>query len=98
MIPPNTPLTDDSVALSNLLFNDFDVLFTDREKILRRASLIKATTMESISSAEVVLTVEDQSCCRKIRSRILLTGDDRVVLGNGVSIPIRSIHAVEFLA
>jgi len=83
-------------SFSRLHFKEYDVLSSPREQIRRKANLLKAVALESMNRAEVVLTFEDQTSCKKIRSRILATGDDQVMLDKGFSIPIHCIHFVEF--
>lgn len=73
-----------------------DVLKNPRDRIKRKANLVKAATLESINGTEVVLMVEDQNSCKKVRSRIIATADDQVVLTNGISLPIHCIHSVLF--
>jgi hypothetical protein len=45
---------------------------------------------------EVVLTLEDKDSQKKLRSRIIAAGNDRVMLDKGVSIPVQCIVNVEF--
>ncbi|MDZ4822527.1 MAG: hypothetical protein SH856_03625 [Flavobacteriales bacterium] len=86
----------DVETISQLNFKNEDVLPSNRERIKRRAGLLMAVALESIDHKEVVLTVEDQSSTKKLRSRILGTSDHDVLLEKGLRIPIRSIWSVEF--
>jgi hypothetical protein len=45
---------------------------------------------------EVVLTLEDHDSQKRLRSRIIATGNDRVMLDKGVSIPVNCIKHIEF--
>jgi uncharacterized protein (UPF0248 family) len=45
---------------------------------------------------EVVLTLEDKDSQKKLRSRIIAAGSDRVMLDKGISIPVHCILNVEF--
>ena len=89
-------LACDIEAISKLQFKKTDVLDTERQKIKRHASLLRAVVMESINKYEVVLTLEDHDSQKKLRSRIIATGNERVMLEQGVSIPISCIRHVEF--
>jgi hypothetical protein len=82
--------------ISKMVFSEHEVLKSDRERILRMASLLKASTLESIHPTEVVLTLGAKHETAKIRARIMATGDERVVLDGGFSIPIHCIYTVEF--
>jgi hypothetical protein len=88
--------SEEAEFFARMNFVDYDVLSSPREKIRRKANLLKAVALESLNKAEVILTVEDQHSCKKIRSRIVATGDDQVVLEKGFSLPIHCIHYVEF--
>ena len=81
-----------------MLFSEHEVLKSDRERILRMASLLKASTLESIHPTEVILTLGVKHETTKIRARIMATGDERVVLDGGLSIPIHCIYSVDFLS
>ena len=83
--------------ISQLAFKSSDVLATEREKVNRKANLLKAAVLDSISREEVVLTLEDNYSFKKLRSRVIATGDERVMLDKGLSIPVQCIHHVEFL-
>lgn len=87
--------SQDEEAISDLRFKNDDVLATPRQRIKRRAGLLMAIAMDE-GGSEVILTVEDQSSTKKLRSRILGTSDHHVVLEKGLTIPIRSIWSVEF--
>lgn len=80
----------------NMRFSENDVLSTEREKIKRKAHLLKAVVLESMNQTEVIITVEDQNSCKKVKSRVIATGDDRILLEKGLIIPINCIKEVEF--
>jgi acyl carrier protein len=86
----------DQETISKLVFKSSDVLNSEREKIRRNASLLKAAVLDSLSKIEVVLTLEDKESLKKLRSRIIATGDERVMLEAGLSIPVHCIKHVEF--
>ncbi len=94
----HTLSTREEVALLiQLKFKHTDVLTSERDRVKRKAKILVAQAIESRSKGEVILTMEDQHCQRKIKSRIIASGDDRVVLERGISLPIQCISDVEFL-
>jgi len=78
-------------------FNSNDVLGTKSEKTKRLALLLQAITMESISPTEVIIFTEMSDYCCKFTNRIIAAGDEKILLDDGKSIPINSIHKIEFL-
>lgn len=83
--------------IESLSFRTEDVLENQRAKIRRKADLLKAMTLEGINQTEVILTFQDQIELRRMRTRVVATADDHVVLAHGQSLPIHSILDVEFL-
>ncbi len=83
-------------TIANLLFKSSDALQTDRERVNRHASLLKAVVLESLSNQEVILTLEDQTSTKKLRTRIIATGNDKVMIDKGLTLPLRCIQMVEF--
>ena len=86
----------DMETLARMVFKTSDVLNTEKERIRRSASLLKAAVLDSLSQMEVILTLEDQDSSKKLRSRIIPTGNDRVLLDKGISIPVHCISGIEF--
>jgi len=74
-----------------------DVLTNQKHRMQRQASLLQAIALQAMQPTDVLLTIEGPRLCTRLRTRILATGDDRVVLEHGVSIPIQCIHRVEIL-
>jgi hypothetical protein len=86
----------DLETIARMVFKTQDVLNTEKERIRRSASLLKAAVLDSLSKMEVVLTLEDHDSQKRLRSRIIATGNDRVMLDKGVSIPVNCIKHIEF--
>jgi hypothetical protein len=86
----------DLETLARMVFKPQDVLNTEKERVRRSASLLKAAVLDSLSRVEVVLTLEDKESQKRLRSRIIAAGNDRVMLDKGVSIPVQCIINVEF--
>jgi hypothetical protein len=91
-----TPVDFETIALME--FGNHDVLTCHRERIRRHANLLRAALLEGINRSEVLLLVEDIKSVKKLRSRIIATGSDRVLLERGLSIPVHCIRTVEFLS
>lgn len=87
---------NDIRTITTMVFKDQDVLTTEREKMKRNASLLRASLLDSLHQLAVVLHVEDMESTRKVRSRIIATGDERVMLEQGLSIPVHCIRVIEF--
>lgn len=87
---------NDVEVIGTMVFKSTDVLVTEREKITRNAGLLKATVLDSLSEFQVVLVLEDMNSQKKLRSRIIATGNDRVMLEKGLTIPLFCIRSVEF--
>lgn len=75
-----------------------EVLQSQRQKIQRKAALLKAMTLEGIDQTEVILTYQDEIELRKMRTRVIATEDDSVVLQFGLTLPIHCILDVEFIS
>ncbi|MBL0316566.1 MAG: hypothetical protein IPP69_12580 [Flavobacteriales bacterium] len=85
-------------AITRMEFGKTDVLTNQRDRIRTHASLLRAAVLEGINHCEVWLLVEDLKSVKKLRSRIIATGNDRVLLERGLSIPVHCIRHVEFLS
>lgn len=85
-----------SDVISKLNFIDHEVLRTERDRIMRMASILRATTLESIHPTEVIITLEARHQVAKVRTRVMATGDERIMLDGGITIPIHCIRSIEF--
>ncbi len=91
------PHSDDDLFLINsMVFHVEDVLTSAREKVMRSANLMRAAVLDNVNNVAVVLIVQDCECQRKLRSRIIATGDQHVLLENGLTIPMNCISHIEF--
>jgi hypothetical protein len=86
----------DLETIARMVFKTQDVLNSEKERIRRSASLLKAAVLDSLNKVEVILTLEDKETQMKLRSRIIAAGNNRVMLDKGVSIPVHCIVNVEF--
>ena len=87
---------NDIHTIVNMVFKADDVLTTEREKVRRNASLLRASVLDSLHKQEVILHLEDRESEVKLRSRIIATGNERVMLEQGLSIPLQCIRNIEF--
>ena len=78
-------------------FTPTDVLKTKSEKNHRKANLINAATLDSISPTRVLihLLVNEQEKC--IKSCVKAVGNQQIIVGRGFAIPIHAIFQVEII-
>lgn len=86
----------DLEKIHRMVFKTQDVLNTEKDRIRRSANLLKAAVLDSLSKMEVILTLEDHDSQKRVRSRVIAAGNDRVMLDKGVSIPVHCISNIEF--
>ena len=73
-----------------------DVLKSIPQRVRRNAQLLKAATSESYPGQEVIITIEERMTCTRLRTQVVATGYDRVLLRGGISVPLACIHEVRF--
>lgn len=86
----------DLQAIRQFKYRVTDVLEKPQDRIKRASSLMKATLLDTISDSEAIVVVLADNDVKKLRSRVIAVGNERVMLERGVSIPIASIREVEF--
>lgn len=84
------------VAIQHLRFTASEVLCTERERVQRMASLLTASTLESIRPTTVRLRVRTDEEETEIVGRIMATGDERIMLDGGSTVPIHCIVSIHF--
>lgn len=90
------PHADKSI-LSKTNFTDKEVLASQFLRRKRQAKLLSAAAIDQTRKTEVILTIEEQNSCSRIKTGILALCDDRVLLNCGLSIPLNCIHHVQIL-
>jgi hypothetical protein len=81
--------------VENLKFPSTDVL-NDIEKIdERRSELGRALTLGNIEHAKIRIYFEDDSSCKVVETTVWGITDKRVILKQGVVIPIHRVHSVK---
>lgn len=86
-----------TINIHQLSTHSEEVLQNQRQKIKRKAALLKAMMLEGIDQTEVILTYQDQVELKKMKTRVIATEDDSVILPFGLILPIHCILDVEFL-
>lgn len=100
MLTINTFDLQNNIDFEQILCFEFapvDVLTTKAEKIHRKANLINAATLDSISPTFVMICLIENHQEKQIKSRIKAVGSQQVIIGRGFAIPIHAISKVEIL-
>lgn len=83
-------------AASKLVFKTTDVLQNRRQKLLRKAGLLRAMALDARTRGQVLLTIEDQTSEKKLRGRVVAAADDQVLMESGFVLPVNCILHIEF--
>jgi hypothetical protein len=86
----------DLQTIRQFKYHETDVLERPQDRIKRASSLMKATLLDTISGSEAIVIILADNDVKKLRSRVIAVGNERVMLERGVSIPLASIRDVEF--
>jgi hypothetical protein len=71
-------------------------VLTDSEKINeRRQDLHRALTLGNLEHSKIKIYFEDEETCRVVETTVWGVTDKRVILKQGVGIPINRIHSVK---
>ena len=89
---------DDFEQVLSFEFPPVDVLNTKAEKIKRKAKLINAATLESITPTHVILHLNINQEVKRIKSRVKAVGSQQIIIGRGYALPIHVIQKVEILS
>ncbi len=81
--------------IENLKFPSTEVL-TDKEKINeRKAELDRALTLGNREHSKIKIYFEDDSSCKVVETTVWGVTDKRVILKQGVVIPIHRVHSIK---
>ena len=81
--------------IADLRFPSSEVL-SEREKIVARQSdLDRALALGNLEHAKIRIYFEDDDCCKMVETTVWGVTDNRVILKQGVVIPISRIHSVQ---
>lgn len=82
--------------VESIEFTEEDVLPTVHERMKRLACLMRAISLEGMSAAPVTLWVVGLDKCYRLTSRVIAASNHQIMIEQGLRIPIKSIHRVEF--
>lgn len=81
--------------IENLKFPSTEVL-TDKEKINeRKYELDRALTLGNREHSKIRIYFEDDSSCKVVETTVWGVTDKRVILKQGVVIPIHRVHSIK---
>ena len=89
-------MTDLPKQVEAIQFAKEDVLPTVHDRMKRLACLMKAISLEGMSSSPVNLWIQGEALCLRVTSRVIAAGNHQIILENGLRLPIKSIHKVTF--
>lgn len=93
----NLTNNDDFEEVLGFEFETLEVLDTNSEITQRKANLINAATLESISPTTVLLYIKAENEVKQIRSSVKAIGSHQIIVGRGFTIPINCISKVELI-
>lgn len=88
--------TDLYEQVEAIQFAEDDVLPTVHDRMKRLACLMKAISLEGMSSSPVTLWIQGEALCLRVTSRVIAASNHQIILENGLRLPIKSIHKVTF--
>lgn len=81
--------------ISGLKFPDNDVL-TDKEAIEQRTSdLTRALSLGNLEQTKIKIYFEDSNSCKEVETTVWGVTDKRVILKQGIVIPIHRVHRLK---
>lgn len=82
-------------AISDLKFPNEEVL-TDKDKIKERmADLNRALTLGNLERSKIKIFFEDNVSCKMVETTVWGLTDKRIILKQGVVIPIHRVHQIK---
>src|SRR5437879_3003723 len=100
----NNPMRTTSTAMilpiekediSHLIFSNSEVLMSPEAIEQRRIQLEQAVVLGNTDKGKTKIVFEDNECIRQIETHIWGLTDKRVILKQGIVIPIHRIHEVK---
>ena len=89
------PLSVDKENISGLKFPESDVLKTRDDMKMRVTNLERALKLGNLEHNKIKIVFEDSECIKEVNTTVWGVTDKRVILKQGVVIPIHRIHQVE---
>ncbi len=88
------PVKIEKEKIANLTFPDTEVLTTADAKKIRTASLDRAMKLGNIEHNKIKIIFEDTEGVKTVETTVWGVTDKRVILKQGVTIPIHRIYEV----
>lgn len=86
----------DKEAIANLQFPEADVLTTEEAKTERTSDLNRAMTLGNMEQTKIRIYFEDDKSLKLVDTTVWGITDKRVILKQGIVIPIHRIYKVKF--
>ena len=90
----NKPLLVEKESISGLKFPDNEVLTSKDDIKMRTANLERALKLGNLEHNKIKIIFEDAEALKKVETTVWGITDKRVILKQGVVIPIHRIHEV----
>jgi uncharacterized protein (UPF0248 family) len=91
----SVPVNIEKELISALIFPSSEVLVCPDLRKKRLHDLERATTLGNVEHSKIKITFEDAEGLKKVNTTIWATTDKRIILKQGVVIPIHRIHNVD---
>ena len=89
------PLSVEKENINGLKFPDGEVLLSKEEIKMRTANLERALTLGNLEHNKIKIVFEDSEGIKQVETTVWGVTDKRVILKQGVVIPIHRIHEVK---
>jgi len=90
----NPPMIDKELV-SDLRFPNEEVLLVADDIKVRKANLEKALKLGNIEKGKITIIFEDSEGIKQVETTIWGLTDNRIILKQGVVIPIQRIHEIK---
>ncbi len=91
----NTPISIEKENIRGLKFPDNDVLSSTDEIKMRNADLERAMKLGNLEHNKIKIVFEDSEGMKLVETTVWGVTDKRVILKQGILIPIHRIHEIK---
>ena len=91
----NNPISVEKESIRGLKFPDNDVLVSKDEIKIRYANLERALKLGNLEHNKIKIVFEDSDGVKQVETTVWGVTDKRVILKQGVLIPIHRIHEIK---
>jgi len=81
--------------IENLKFPSSEVLIDSAKMKERSTDLERALSLGNLEHSKIKIYFEDEQACKMVETTVWAVTDKRVILKQGVGIPINRIHSVK---